>query len=119
VRKIINIVISIVILLSALFIGRYIIDSQKKIIPKSSLIVQKVFVDTVLNKTLPVVMTANGNLVALKKMELYAEVQGVLQSTGKLFREGQRYNAGEALLKLDASEFYASVQSQKRAFTIL
>ena len=68
------------------------------------------------NKTLPVVITANGNLVALKKVELYAEVQGVLQSTGKLFREGQRYNAGEALLKLDASEFYASVQSQKSSF---
>ena len=115
-RKIINIIISLVILLSAFFIGKYIIGSQKKNIPKSSLIVQKVFVDTVLNKTIPVVMTANGNLVALKKMELYAEVQGVLQSTGKLFREGQRYNAGEALLKLDASEFYASVQSQKSSF---
>jgi len=116
VRKIINIVISIVILLSALFIGWYILDSQKKIVPKSDLIVQKVFVDTVLNKTLPVVITANGNLVALKKVELYAEVQGVLQSTGKLFREGQRYKAGEALLKLNASEFYASVQSQKSSF---
>lgn len=115
-RKIINIVISIVILLSAVFIGKYIINSQNKIIPKPSLIVQKVFVDTVSNKTLPVVITANGNLVALRKVELYAEVQGVLQSTGKLFKEGQRYNAGEALLKLDASEFYATVQSQKSSF---
>lgn len=115
-RKIINLIISIVILLSAFFIGKYIIDSQNKIIPKPPLIVQKVFVDTVWNKTLPVVITAHGNLVALKKVELYAEVQGVLQSTGKLFREGQHYNAGEALLKLDASEFYASVQSQKSSF---
>lgn len=115
-RKIINIVISIVILLSAVFIGKYIINSQNKIIPKPPLIVQKVFVDTVSNKTLPVVITANGNLVALRKVELYAEVQGVLQSTGKLFKEGQRYNAGEALLKLDASEFYATVQSQKSSF---
>lgn len=115
-RKTINIVISLVILVGAVFIGRWLLESQNKIVPKASLVVQNVFVDTVFNKTLPVVITANGNLVALKKVELYAEVQGILQSTGKLFREGQGYNAGEALLRLDDAEFYASVQSQKSSF---
>ncbi len=115
-RNIINIIISAVILSAAIFLGKYIIDSQNKINPKPPMVVQKVFVDTVSNKTLPIVITANGNLTALKKVELYAEVQGVLQSTGKLFREGQQYSTGESLLRLDAAEFYASVQSQKSSF---
>jgi multidrug efflux pump subunit AcrA (membrane-fusion protein) len=115
-RNTINIIISAVILLAAIFFGKYLIDSQNVIPPKPPMVVQKVFVDTVQNKTLPVIVTANGNLVAVKKVELYAEVQGVLQSAGKLFREGQHYSAGESLLRLDASEFYASVQSQKSSF---
>lgn len=112
-RKIINIVIGVVVLGLSLFIGKLIIDSKNappKAVPK---VVQTAYVDTVFNQSVPVIINANGNLTALRKVELYAEVQGILQSRGKLFREGQTYNAGEVLLSLDASEFRASVQAQK------
>ena len=112
-RKIINIIIGVVILGLSIWLGKWIIDSKNKppkAVPK---VVQTAYVDTVYNGTVPVILNANGNLTALRKVELFAEVQGVLQSRGKLFREGQKYNSGEALLSLDASEFRASVQAQK------
>lgn len=112
-RKIINIIIGVVVLGLSFFIGNWIIDSKNappKAVPK---MMQTAYVDTVYNQSVPVIINANGNLTAVRKVELYAEVQGVLQTRGKLFREGQKYNAGEVLLSLNASEFIASVQAQK------
>ncbi|MDT8415878.1 MAG: HlyD family efflux transporter periplasmic adaptor subunit [Flavobacteriaceae bacterium] len=112
-RKIINISIGVIILLGAVFFGKYIIDSRNEPVKEVPKIVQRAYIDTVQNTVVPVVISANGNLTALRKVELFAEVQGILQSKGKMFREGQKYNTGEVLLSLDASEFYASVQAQK------
>jgi len=56
---------------------------------------------------------ANGNLQAKKRVELYAEVQGVFRPGSKLFRTGQQYTAGQTLIRIDASEYYATVQSAK------
>jgi multidrug efflux pump subunit AcrA (membrane-fusion protein) len=72
-----------------------------------------VFIDTVLNTTIPIVIPANGVLKAKQRVELYSEVQGVFRSGSKLFRPGQTYSQGQILIKVDASEYYASVQSAK------
>jgi hypothetical protein len=85
--------------------------NQNLVVPK---VVKTVFVDTVKNTTIPVVISANGNLmVAKRRVELYSEVQGIFKSGSKLFKAGQKYNSGETLIRLDASEYYASVQSAK------
>jgi multidrug efflux pump subunit AcrA (membrane-fusion protein) len=51
--------------------------------------------------------------VAKRRVELYAEVQGVFKSGNKLFKPGQEYKAGEILIRIDAAEYYANVQSSK------
>ena len=81
--------------------------------PKPQKVIKTVFVDTVQNSTVPIMLEANGNLIAKRRLELYSEVQGILKSGGKLFKPGQTYRKGETLLRLDAAEFQASVQSQK------
>ena len=46
-------------------------------------------------------------------MELYAEVSGVFRTSGKLFRTGQEYRAGETLISIDNTEFYSQVRSSR------
>ena len=81
--------------------------------PRPDKVVKTVFVDTVQNGKVSIVVPANGNLMAKQRVELYAEVQGVFTSGSKLYRAGQVYNKGETIISIDASEYAASVQSAK------
>lgn len=50
------------------------------------------------------------------RIELFTEVNGRLLSTGKEFREGTAYAAGETILRLDDEEQRMSLLAQKTAF---
>jgi multidrug efflux pump subunit AcrA (membrane-fusion protein) len=114
-RKVILSVLGILLIVGAFFASKVIVDSNQRIKPKPKKVVKTVFVDTVRNGTVAIDLSANGNLVAQRRMELFSEVQGVFQQSKKLFKPGQSYNKGESLLRLDNAEYYASVQSQKSA----
>ncbi|WP_124979625.1 efflux RND transporter periplasmic adaptor subunit [Nonlabens xiamenensis] len=112
-RKIILSVLAVIILIGAVFGAKLIIDSKTAPKPKVKKEVKIVSVDTVRNATIPIVIPANGNLQAKDRVELYAEVTGVFQSTGKLFRVGQNYRSGQTIILINNSEFYAQVQSAR------
>lgn len=97
----------------AIFAGKYVIDHNQKPKPKFAKTIKTVFVENVENKDIPVVLSATGNLVAKNKIELFSEVQGVLNTSNKPFKPGTVYSKGETLLSLNSDEFYASLQSQK------
>jgi multidrug efflux pump subunit AcrA (membrane-fusion protein) len=52
-------------------------------------------------------------LVAKRRLELYAEVQGLFKMGNKEFKPGTVYRQGETLISIDADEYYASVQAAK------
>ncbi|MDY2586942.1 efflux RND transporter periplasmic adaptor subunit [Winogradskyella aquimaris] len=112
-RKVILSALGLALIIGALFLAKHLIDSKNKPKPVVPKVVKTVLVDTVKNTTIPVVISANGNLMAKERVELYSEVQGIFRSGSKLFKAGQKYNSGETLIRLDASEYYASVQSAK------
>ncbi len=112
-RKIILAVLGIVLIIAAIFMARYIINSKTAYKPKAEKVVKTVFTEVVQNGIVPIVVSANGNLMAKSRVELYAEVQGVFRGGNKLFKVGQAYNAGETIIRIDASEYAASVQSAK------
>lgn len=113
-RKVILSVLAGIVIIGASILGaRWIANSKTDKRPKPQKVVKTVFVDTVKNGTVPIVIPANGNLVAKERVELFAEVQGVFKKGSRLFRTGQEYRKGEVLIKIDASEYYASVQSAK------
>ncbi|MBT8256177.1 MAG: efflux RND transporter periplasmic adaptor subunit [Bacteroidia bacterium] len=112
-RKIILSVLGLVIILLSVFLANKIIESNTRKRPVPNKVVKTVFVDTVSNGTVPINIKASGSLTAKRRLELYTEVQGILLGGKKLFKPGQTYRRGELLLRLDASEFYASVQSQR------
>ena len=114
-RKIILSVLGLLIIIASIFAARAIIASNKRVRPAPKKVVKTVFVDTVKNKTVPIIINAQGNLIAKRRLELFSEVQGVLKRGQYLFKAGQTYKSGQTIIRLDASEFYSSVQSQKSA----
>ncbi|WP_417860125.1 efflux RND transporter periplasmic adaptor subunit [Winogradskyella sediminis] len=112
-RKIILSVLGVALIIGAIIFANYLINNKNKPKPVIPKVVKTVLVDTVKNSSIPIVISANGNLTALQRVELYSEVQGLFQTGSKLFKPGQKFNKGETLIRLDASEYYASVQSAK------
>ncbi|WP_339628284.1 HlyD family efflux transporter periplasmic adaptor subunit [uncultured Maribacter sp.] len=112
-RKIIFTVLGILLIVVSFFLSKVIIDSKKTFKPKSEKVVKTVFTEVVENGTVPIVVSANGNLTAKQRVELYAEVQGVFKRGSKLFKEGQAFRQGETVISIDANEYAASVQSAK------
>jgi len=115
-RKILSIIFGILLLAGAFYISKYFIDNKNKPKPKFEKIVKTVFVNKVKNKEIPIVITTSGTLNAKHKIEIFAEVQGVLQNSVKEFKAGTAYNKGALILSINSDEFYANLQSQKSNF---
>lgn len=113
-RKIIlSILLGLAIIAGSIYGSKLIADSKVNRRPVPKKVIKTVFIDTVQNGAVAIKVPANGTLVAKERVELYAEVQGVLKKGRQLFKTGQQYRAGQALVRIDASEYYASVQSAK------
>lgn len=118
-RKILIVGIGVLLLIGANFLSNYFRSSKK--VPKQKLekVEKTVFVSEVHNKTIPIHVSANGNLVAKNKLELFTEVQGLLEKTNTDFRPGVTFNKGQTILKINSDEFYASILSQRSSLESL
>lgn len=112
-RKVLIALLSIIIIAGAIYGANMIIESKSAPKAKVRKDIKIVAVDTVKNATIPIVITANGNLQAKRRVDLYAEVTGVFKPTGTLFKTGQFYKAGQTMIIIDNSEFYAQVQTAR------
>ena len=112
-RKTVFSILGVLIIVVSVFAAKMIIDSKSNARPKAEKVVKTVFTQKAQNGNVSIVVPANGNLRAKNRLELYAEVQGVFRGGAKLFRPGQKYRKGESILRIDASEYSASVQSAK------
>jgi len=54
--------------------------------------------------------------VALNKIDLFTEVQGVFEYSSKDFRPGVKFNKGEIIYRLNSDEFATNLMAQKSAF---
>jgi len=112
-RKIILSLLGVLLIVGAYFLGQIIIEKNNQKRPTPEKVVKTVFIDRVQNSNVNIIIPANGSLVAKRRVELFSEVQGVFKAGSKLFRPGQEFRSGETLIGIDASEYYASVQSAK------
>ena len=58
-------------------------------------------------------VSIEGRVQALNRMTVLSEVNGMVPVGGKEFREGVRFAAGEAMLRVDDSELRATLVSQR------
>lgn len=68
---------------------------------------------TVKNNDIKTSIEMTGRLYAYNKVELFAEVTGVLQEMPKGFKEGYRYKKGELLIRVDDSVYKNNLLAQK------
>jgi multidrug efflux pump subunit AcrA (membrane-fusion protein) len=58
-------------------------------------------------------LTVTGHLTAFDKVDLFAEVSGLLLETDKRFKEGRSFSKGEVLIHIDDSVYRNNVLAQK------
>ena len=112
-RKYITVIVARALLVGGVYTARGLINRDKKQRPEAVKVVQTAFVQTVNNKLMPVVVSESGRLVAKNRMEIYAEVQGVMESSNKEFKPGSHYKKGEVMVEIRSNDFYANLQAQK------
>ncbi len=112
-RKLILALIGVMLIIASVYASKMIIDSKNKTRAAPKKVVKTVFVETVKNKTIPIIIPANGNLIAKRRVEIYSEVQGIFKPGSKLFKPGERYNKNDVFITIDDTEYYANVQSSK------
>ena len=112
-------IIAIAILISGI-VGYFFISGLKK--PPKRKSEQKTtvaLVSKVKNTTLPLIVEGSGQIRAKNRIDLFAEVSGVLRPTPKDFRTGQLFDKGELLISIDDKEFKANIMAQRSEFQSL
>ncbi|MFT7299103.1 MAG: membrane fusion protein (multidrug efflux system) [Sphingobacteriales bacterium] len=115
-RKVIIVVVGILLLVGSVLISNFMSrekETEKKEVQKISTVV---FTKEVKNETLPVVVNATGQVKATQRIDLYSEVQGVMQQGSIIFKPGVSYSKGQTLLKITSEDFKANLQAQKSTF---
>ncbi|TVZ27050.1 RND family efflux transporter MFP subunit [Gillisia sp. Hel_I_86] len=112
-RKIILSILGVILVIAAIFVAKAIIESNTKERPPAKKVVKTVYVQTVNNTTVPIVIPANGTVTALQKNTLFSEVEGIFRNSAKPFRPGQEYSKGQVLIRIDAAEYAANVRAAK------
>ena len=112
-RKLILAILGVLLIAGAIYGAKMIINSKSKTRKAPSKVIKTVFVDTVKNTSIPIIIPANGNLVAKRRVEIYSEVQGIFKPGSKLFKPGEKYQKNEAFIFINDTEYYANVQLAK------
>ncbi len=68
------------------------------------------------NGPVPLTIRVDGSLKATQKIELYAEVNGILQPGPKPFEAGVSYQKGQTLLSLNNTEARAAYEAQRNTY---
>jgi hypothetical protein len=88
-------------------------DKEK---PKKAQGAKIITVNIVKNKTIPIQINSTGSLIAKNKIEIYSEVQGVLNIGKKEFKAGTFYAKDEIMLSINRDEHLANFKSLKSNF---
>jgi multidrug efflux pump subunit AcrA (membrane-fusion protein) len=116
IRKIIISLLALAILGGGYLIKNKLASTERPQRPKKEKAIPTVFTQEIKNTTIPMQITASGNLEARDRIEIFSEVQGVFEYSSRSFKPGVYYKAGETLLRINSDESRASLRSQKSAF---
>ena len=112
-RKTILALLGVLLIIASVYVSKLIISNKSTFRKAPPKVIKTVYIDTVSNSTIPIIIPANGNLIAKRRVEIYSEVQGVFKPASKLFKPGEKYNKNEIFITINNTEYYSSVQSAK------
>lgn len=112
-RQHITKLIAILVVVGAFYGKKLIVDSKEKIKPVTVTNTPTANVISAKNKIIPVNIKESGLLTAKNKIELFSEVQGVMESTSTVFKPGATFRKGQTLVKIKSEDHFANLQAQK------
>ena len=112
-RKTVTILIGLILVAGSGYIAYDLSNREKKRRPKQEKVAPTVFIESVKNTSTPVSVLESGRLMAKHRIEVFSEVQGVMQPTNKEFKPGATYSKGEIVVSIRNDDFYANLQAQK------
>ncbi|MEM1325778.1 MAG: HlyD family efflux transporter periplasmic adaptor subunit [Bacteroidota bacterium] len=112
-RKIILGILALALVGAAILIKNKLAEGKSRARPVPQKKIASVYVMPVQNGSTPISISTNGNLEAKKRVELYAEVQGIFEGSAHTFKEGVRYRGGETLIRINDDEHIATLRAQK------
>jgi len=78
--------------------------------------VTTVFTTVVKNDSIPVYVESTGTLEAIKRIELFSEVQGVMEGNNGKFKAGNSFQKGEVLIRIRSNGQQAQLYAQRSSF---
>lgn len=108
-------IIAILMFAGAIYGAKVIIDNKEKKKPVNNVKIPTAIIEIAENRIVPVNIMESGLLSAKYKIDIYAEVQGLMQPSEKEFKPGAQYNKGEVLVRIKSDDHYANLQAQKSA----
>ena len=109
-----SIILAIAVFLVTLFIKKQLSKIETKDAPKISFRSKIVEVVPAEPSTVKLELLVSGRLQATNRMDLYAEVNGILLNNN--FREGQAFGAGQRIASIDNSEYSAQLVAARSGF---
>lgn len=107
-------IIAVVIIVVGAVVAKIMIDNKPKPTPPKKLeTVRYAKMDEVNYDEYQVTINATGTVRAKNKIDIYSEVQGIYNPSGKPFREGISFAKGEVMLSVDKREAEFTLKTQK------
>lgn len=103
----------VLLLIGAWYGSKQMADSKKKPAFKPNGISTAVYIETVKNDDVPLVISTTGQLQAKEKVQLYSEVQGIMERGARRFFEGTYFRKGEVMISVNRDEFAANLRAQR------
>ena len=115
-RQVIIIVVAIVILAIGVLVKNIISKPKERSVSQIKENVTTVFTTVVKNDSIPVHVESTGTLEAEKRIELFSEVQGVMEANNGKFKAGNSFRKGEILIRIRSNDQQAQLYAQRSSF---
>jgi hypothetical protein len=111
-NKIISIISGIILIGIGFFVASSLAGRERPQRQQPEKAVQSVVTEEVKNQTISTEVIESGILTAKNRIELFAEVQGVMEVTGKEFKPGNSYRRGELIINIREDDYSDNFQAQ-------
>ena len=101
------------ILFLAYLLSNLILGSEKNEVSSVSEVSKLVSVTDVKNSVSPVNLSVDGRIKSKNKIDIYSEVQGIVNINGNAFKEGKTFKKNDIILSIKSDEFSTSVKQAR------
>ena len=113
-KSLVSIGFGLLLLITGIFISNLIIDLNKSEPTYNNNSLTSVYIELVKNDSNKIEIERNGKLQSSNRISIISEVQGIKKKNrNKSFKEGERFNKDETLIKINSDEFNSTVKQSR------